>query len=123
MPFFKRNSSAVKDSEYGGDALSLGERLSELESRREALYGAIKELEFDYRMGKLSEADYEELDASYKLEAISLLKEIDALKGLAGSVSLEDAIEEEVRRSRSAGAEKMDDIEREILQLREKKAL
>lgn len=99
------------------------ERLSELESRREALYAAIKELEFDYRMGKLSETDYKELDERYKLEALSLLKEIDAVRSLAEPVAIEDAIEEEVRQARSVGGENMDDIEREILKLREKKAM
>jgi hypothetical protein len=49
----------------------------DLVERKESLYAAIKEIEFDYQMGKLSEADFEELRQQYKDDAIGLLKKID----------------------------------------------
>ncbi|HLA48870.1 MAG TPA: zinc ribbon domain-containing protein, partial [Nitrospinota bacterium] len=40
----------------------------------------IKDLEFDYRTGKLSQADYMELKNRYEAEALQTLKEIDDFK-------------------------------------------
>lgn len=55
-------------------------RARELEDRKEAIYAAIKDIEFDYQMGKLSEEDFTELRQQYKEEAISLLKKIDEIQ-------------------------------------------
>lgn len=51
---------------------------SDLQERKENIYAAIKDIEFDYQMGKLSEEDFKELRQQYKDEAVNLLKEIDA---------------------------------------------
>lgn len=75
------------------------EPLLELELRKESAYAALKELEFDYRTGKLSEEDYKELEEQYRYQAISLLKDIDrAEKG----EDLSEKIEEEIRAIRKA---------------------
>lgn len=50
---------------------------SELVERKQTIYAAIKDIEFDYQMGKLSKEDYQELRQQYKDEAVRLLKEID----------------------------------------------
>ena len=50
---------------------------SDLIERKEAIYAAIKDIEFDYQMGKLSKEDYHELRQQYKDEAVRLLKKID----------------------------------------------
>ncbi len=55
-------------------------RARDLEERKEAIYAAIKEIEFDYQMGKLSEEDFKELRQQYKEEAIGLLKKIDQIQ-------------------------------------------
>jgi hypothetical protein len=60
----------------------------------------LKELEFDYQSGILTEEDYRELEARYKKKAISILKDADALE--KGNES--DDIEVEVRKLRRAGA-------------------
>ncbi len=52
-------------------------RATDLEERKDVIYAAIKEIEFDFQMGKLSEDDFNELRQQYKDEAIGLLKEID----------------------------------------------
>ena len=49
----------------------------DLIERKEAIYAAIKDIEFDYQMGKLSKEDYHELRQQYKDEAVRLLKKID----------------------------------------------
>ncbi len=50
---------------------------SDLMDRKETIYAAIKDIEFDYEMGKLSEEDFEELRQQYKDQAVSLLKKIE----------------------------------------------
>jgi membrane protease subunit (stomatin/prohibitin family) len=55
-----------------------GESLSPLERQKVEAYGAIKEAEFDLRMGKLSQADFETLTERYRgqaLEAIAALEQ------------------------------------------------
>lgn len=53
------------------------EEVEDLHRLKEATYSALKELEFDYRTGKLSEADYQELEAKYKGEAVEVLEAIE----------------------------------------------
>lgn len=45
--------------------------------RRDTTYSMLKEIEFDYRSGLLTEEDYHDLDARYRHKAISILKSID----------------------------------------------
>src|SRR3990172_4533239 len=52
-------------------------KAGDLQDRKETIYAAIKDIEFDYQMGKLSEEDFKALRQQYKEEAVSLLKEID----------------------------------------------
>jgi DNA repair exonuclease SbcCD ATPase subunit len=70
------------------------DRLHELHSRRDTTYSMLKELEFDFQSGILSEDDYRELEAKYKKQGISLLKSIDNLK--EGS-ELDEEIERQVQ--------------------------
>lgn len=63
----------------------LSEEAEELYRRKESAYSAIKELEFDYRTGKLSESDFHELDAKYRSEAIEILEAIDLLESGEGA--------------------------------------
>jgi len=51
--------------------------LAELEAAREAKYRELRDAELDHRTGKLSDADYEELDSSLRAEAIEILHGID----------------------------------------------
>lgn len=53
------------------------EDVEDLYHRRESTYSALKELEFDYRTGKLSEIDYSELTTKYREEALEVLGEIE----------------------------------------------
>lgn len=68
----------VEDDEQEAEFLS--EEAEELYRRKESTYSAIKELEFDWRTGKLSEEDFRELDAKYRAEAVEILEAIDLLE-------------------------------------------
>jgi hypothetical protein len=54
-----------------------GTELAELEAAREAKYRELRDADLDHRTGKLSDADYEELDRSLRGEAIEILRGID----------------------------------------------
>lgn len=77
-----------------------------LVTQRDATYSAIKDLENDHAMGKLSDADYRSLRAKYEMKAVAILQELDNLNGStsigrSGAPS-EDSIEREVVRLRRA---------------------
>lgn len=57
--------------------LDLSDELDELHRRKESAFSAIKELEFDFRTGKLSEGDFHELDARYRTDALELIDAIE----------------------------------------------
>ncbi len=52
-------------------------RANDLEDRKQTLYAAIKDIEFDFQMGKLSEDDFQTLRQQYKDEAVQVLREMD----------------------------------------------
>ncbi len=82
--------------------------LDDLHSRRESAYTAIKDLDFEFQLGNLSEGDYHDLRSQYRQRAATVLKEMDEL-ATPGPVALEvgpnrdDEIEEAVRRTRIKG--------------------
>lgn len=51
----------------------------ELEEEKRALYRALREIEFDYRAGHLSDDDYQALRGRYEARAAQVLKELDKL--------------------------------------------
>ena len=51
--------------------------LDELEAAREAKYRELRDAELDHSTGKLSDADYQELDGPLRTEAIEILRRID----------------------------------------------
>ena len=46
--------------------------------QRDATYAAIKDLEFDHAMSKLSDVDYKSLRAKYEAKAVAILQELDS---------------------------------------------
>lgn len=50
----------------------------ELEADRDAKLREIRDAELDWRTGKLTEADWQQLDASLRVEAAAILKKLDA---------------------------------------------
>jgi hypothetical protein len=55
-------------------------RLTFLRERKETVYENLRDLNFEYKAGKLPEADYEGMRASLEDEAAALLAEIEALE-------------------------------------------
>ena len=61
----------------GSPAPAEDSSLAELEAAREAKYRELRDAELDHNTGKLSDADYEELDRALRGEAIEILRSID----------------------------------------------
>ncbi len=55
-------------------------RLDKREAEKESYLQAIKDVEFEFAEGKLTESDYHETRDFYKEKAIQTMKAIDALK-------------------------------------------
>jgi hypothetical protein len=51
-----------------------------LESRKEAIYENLRDLQFEYRVGKLSDDDYQRTKRELQAELAGVLAEIDTLK-------------------------------------------
>jgi len=56
------------------------EQRAALEAAKEAKYREIRDAELDFRMGKVSEADYRVTDRELRGQAIAILKELDELE-------------------------------------------
>jgi hypothetical protein len=52
---------------------------AELEAARDAKYREIRDTELDYRVGKLSEADWRAMDRGLRAEAVEILRRLDDL--------------------------------------------
>jgi len=65
-------------------------KLDQLLERRDTIYDNLRDLRFEYRSGKYSEADYETMKAALETEAALVLAEIDQVT------------ESQVRRPRAA---------------------
>ncbi len=89
-PFFRQRPHSVDSTE--------GDELQELHARRDTTYSMLKELEFDFQSGILSEEDYRDLQARYKGKAVSILKDMDGLK--ESPQNIEDEIESHVLKLR-----------------------
>src|SRR3989304_4960008 len=91
-PLFKQKRSLVTSDE--------DEKFRELHSRRDTTYSMLKELEFDFQSGILTEEDYRDLEARYKRKAISILKDVDNLeKGTEAEGDIEERVQRLRRRS------------------------
>jgi len=55
-------------------------RVSFLKERKEQVYENLRDLNFEYKAGKLPEADYQQMRASLEDEGVSLLAEIERLE-------------------------------------------
>ena len=74
------------------------DRLTELLGRKDAVLKAIKDLEFDYQVGKLSEEDYQLYDQRLRRQAVGLLQQIEQVA--PQSADLDAALEAEIAQRR-----------------------
>jgi hypothetical protein len=95
-----RDKKIWSRSDAGMAALTV----DELIARRDAIYAALKDAEFDRETGKLAEKDYEIIRARYMAEAAQVLRQIDRLAPEA-EAALDAAIESAVAELRSDGEE------------------
>jgi flagellar biosynthesis/type III secretory pathway M-ring protein FliF/YscJ len=63
----------------GHDEEAVSAERAALEAAREAKYREIRDAELDFRMGKLSDADWRAMDRTLRAEAVELLKRLDQL--------------------------------------------
>ena len=55
-----------------------------LDERKAAIYENLRDLQFEYRVGKLSDEDYQNTKKDLQRELASVLAEVDALKARLG---------------------------------------
>lgn len=120
-PFFTKTGS---ENLFEEDKKNYTEKrksdLQLLEENKLELYSAIKEIEFDHGLGKLTDEDYKELRESYIYEAAKVVRKIEELSH-KNNLSIEDKIEQEIRNSKSSSSQIEDGIEQEIKKHRNKK--
>ncbi len=75
------------DSRPQRAATTIDPNLENLLSAREATYSAIKDLETDHAMGKLSDADYTNLRGKYEGKALGILQQLDAVQATLPQVA------------------------------------
>ena len=61
-------------------------RLGYLRERKEAVYENLRDLNFEYKAGKVPDADYQSMRASLEEEAAAIMAEIARLEQAAGQV-------------------------------------
>jgi len=63
-------------------------RITYLRERKEVVYENLRDLNFEYKAGKLPDADYQSIKASLEEEAAAVLAEIARLEQLAATPEL-----------------------------------
>ena len=86
--------------ELGPISYSGEDELEVLRRKKEVIYGNIKDLDFEYKMGKLGDEDYQRIRNELKLEASLLMENMDRAKK---GKSPDRALENEIRSRRSRG--------------------
>jgi outer membrane protein TolC len=61
-------------------------RLGYLRERKEAVYDNLRDLNFEYKAGKVPETDYQSMHTSLEEEAAAIMAEIARLEQAAGQV-------------------------------------
>lgn len=80
-------------------------RADDLELEKQSLLKAIKEVEFDHLMGKMSDGDASALSALYRKRAVEILKQLDDVEEGDETLSIADRIERDIRtRAEISGA-------------------
>ncbi len=88
-PLLKARASSSHGEERGG-------AIDELREEKDKLLHALKDIDFDHRTGKLSDDDFQRLDAEYRSRALQTLERLEALEPTADPLR---AVEADVRRA------------------------
>jgi len=81
------------------DAAPHRTKLDQLLDRRDAIYENLRDLRFEYRAGKFSEKDYDEIKQSLEIEAARVLAEMDTLTGGAPTPATRQAASQKAPRA------------------------
>jgi len=73
LPLLRLESFSAGEYEAAGE-------LKDLCALKEAAYDTLRDIEFDFRMGKIAEKDYLELKTRYQGEAAEVVGQIEALE-------------------------------------------
>jgi hypothetical protein len=93
LAFYRTLFPLVTDDADEGSSIVVGRARAALEREKALVLRTIKELEFDRAMGKVAEADFNEMVARLRLRALGLMKQLDERPR-----TYRDAIEREVER-------------------------
>ena len=75
---FRAAQALVKEAPVvDAGAVVTGRRRKELEREKQALLKALKELDFDHQMGKVSDKDFADISATYRARAIRVMRQLD----------------------------------------------
>jgi hypothetical protein len=74
-------------------------KLDQLMERRDVIYDNLRDLRFEYRAGKYSAPDYEEIKKTLEMEAARVLADMDLLTGGTPTPATRQAATEKVRHS------------------------
>jgi hypothetical protein len=91
------------------------DQLEELAAQRDATYDAIRDLDYDYQLGKLSAPDHASLREKYMARAALVLKQIDAEIPSGEATSAGDQLEAQVAQLRH---KRTDAVEVQVARLR-----
>ncbi|MBE3558027.1 MAG: hypothetical protein IMW89_02240 [Ktedonobacteraceae bacterium] len=86
---------AAPDSESAAGTGDAGDAAEPVEEQERAVRGALQEVEFDYQLGNIAEADYRALREQYMNRALVALK-----SRYRSDQEIDDEIEEQLRRLR-----------------------
>jgi len=78
--FFIFRPLLVGGASFFGDLEGSQTSLKRLLRKKETVYENIKDLDFEYKMGKLSDDDYQGLRSDYEQQAFALMREIEQIK-------------------------------------------
>ncbi len=95
--------------------------LDGLAAQRDSAYDAIRDLDFDFQLGKLSPSDHAALREKYTGRAATALRQIDALDENGADAPIEEAVAQ-LRAAKLAAPPADDALEREVARLRASKA-
>lgn len=76
------------------------DRLTDLLARKDSALRAIKELEFDHQVGKISEEDYQRFNERLRRQAIGLIQQLEKIT--PESAALDEQLEAEIAQWRQA---------------------
>lgn len=93
---FRAAQALVRDAGVAETTVATGRRRKELEREKQALVKALKELDFDHQMGKVSDKDFAEIGGQYRARAVRIMRQLDD-----AAHDYEAMIAEELRKRRN----------------------